>query len=63
MIINGMIFINDTVKQKEGITMEMLESNTEMLYELDTSDDAAAQSKYEYELASISRKDNQLKMV
>ena len=62
MIINGMIFINDTVKQKEGITMEMLESNTEMLYELDTSDDAAAQSKYEYELASISRKDNQLDM-
>lgn len=62
MIINGMIFINDTVKQQEGITMEMLESNTEMLYELDTSDDAAAQSKYEYELASISRKDNQLDM-
>ena len=62
MIINGMIFIHNTNNNTAGITMEMLESNTEMLYELDTSDDAAAQSKYEYELASIERKDNQLDM-
>ncbi len=62
MIVNGMVFINNTTNNKTGISMEMLESNTEMLYELDTSDDAAAQSKYEYELASIERKENQLEL-
>ncbi len=62
MIVNGRIFIHNTTNDVSGITMEMLESNTEMLYELDTSDDAAAQSKYEYELASIERKENQLEM-
>ncbi len=62
MIVNGMMFIHNTNNNVSGITMEMLESNTQMLYELDTTDDAAAQSKYEYELASIERKENQLEM-
>lgn len=62
MIVNGMMFIHNTNNNVSGITMEMLESNTEMLYEIDTTDDAAAQSKYEYELASIERKENQLEM-
>ena len=48
MIVNGMMFIHNTNNNVSGITMEMLESNTQMLYELDTTDDAAAQSKYEY---------------
>ncbi len=62
MIVNGMIFINNTTNNKTGISMELLESNTEMLYELDTSDDAAAQSKYEYQLADVERKENQLEL-
>lgn len=57
---NGVMFIFNVNDAKEGISISNLESNTEMEYVLDTSDDAEALSKYEYESARISRDDNQL---
>ena len=62
LIINGAMFLMNTGTSTEGISMSVLESETEIEYVLDTSDDAAAQSKYEYESASISRQDNRLDM-
>lgn len=61
-LINGTVFVYNTTKDTSGITMSMLETETKMEYVLDTSDDAEAQSKYEYETARISRQDNQLDM-
>ena len=62
LIINNAMFLMNTGTSTEGISMSVLESETEIEYILDTSDDAAAQSKYEYESASISRQDNRLDM-
>jgi len=61
-IMNGMLFIFDTNTSKTSINIDTLQSDTQMEYVLDTSDDAVAQSKYEYETARISREDNQLDM-
>lgn len=60
LLMNGAMFLINTSTEKDGISVGMLQSDTEIEYVLDTSDDAAAQSKYEYETASISRQDNQL---
>ena len=60
LLMNGMMFIINTNNGEDGITMNSLESDTEMLWVLDTSDDAKAESEYQYETASIARKDNQL---
>ena len=59
-IMNGVLFLLDTKNNKDGISISSLESDTEMEYVLDTSDDAEAQSKYNYETARIARQDNQL---
>ncbi len=59
-ILNGRLFVFDTANSTEGISLSMLQSETDVEYVLDTSDDAEAQSKYEYESARISRQDNQL---
>lgn len=61
-IMNGVLFLLDTKNDKDGISISSLESDTDMQYVLDTSDDAEAQSKYNYETARISRQDNQLDM-
>ena len=62
-IINGNLFVIDTSKLDNGsIGMDLLEPNTEMYYELDTSDDAKAESQYQYETAKLSRQDNMLEM-
>ena len=61
-VLNGLLFIFDTNTSKSGISLSTLESDTEMQYVLDTSDDAKAQSKYDYETARISRQDNRLDM-
>lgn len=61
-IINGVLFIFNTNSSTEGISISNLEAETDTEYVLDTSDDAEAQSKYEYESARISRQDNQLDM-
>lgn len=61
-LMNGTLFIFNTKEPKEGISISTLASDTQMEYILDTSDDAEAQSKYEYETARISRQDNQLDM-
>ena len=59
-LMNGMIFIFDTTTSTTGISIDTLESDTQIEYVLDTSDDAQAESKYEYETARIARQDNQL---
>ncbi len=59
-ILNGRLFVFDSANSTEGISMTMLQSQTDVEYVLDTSDDTEAQSKYEYESARIARQDNQL---
>lgn len=59
-ILNGVVFMCNTENAKDGITLADLASETKMEYVLDTSDDAEAESKYEYETARVSRQDNQL---
>lgn len=61
-LMNGVLFLFNVNDSTEGISISNLSSNTEMEYVLDTSDDAEAESKYEYETARISRQDNQLDM-
>ena len=60
LIMNNALFLVDTKTSSEPYSITNLQSDKNIEYVLDTSDDAAAQSKYEYESASISRKDNQL---
>ena len=60
LIMNNALFLVDTKTSSEPYSITNLQSDENIEYVLDTSDDAAAQSKYEYESASISRKDNQL---
>lgn len=62
LIMNNALFLMDTKNAKEGLSIADLQSDTNIEYILDTSDDAAAQSKYEYESASISNQDNRLDM-
>ncbi len=57
---NGAVFLINTENSQDGISMDILQSDTKMEYVLDTSDDAEALSKYEYETAAVSRSDNQL---
>ncbi len=59
-IIEGVLYIYNTDSLVSGISLDTLKSETEMEYVLDTSDDAMAQSKYDTELARISRQQNQL---
>ncbi len=61
-IMNGLLFVMNTANQETGISLTNLQSETQMEYILDTTDDAEAQSKYECETARISRQDNQLDM-
>ncbi len=61
-IMNGVLFLSNPSEQVDGISISNLEANTEMRYVEDTSDDAEAESKYEYETARISRQDNMLEM-
>lgn len=60
LIMNGMVFVNNTHTDDVGMTMDLLQSDKYIEYVLDTSDDAEAESKYQYEMASIKRKENQL---
>ena len=64
MIINGLLFVYNTNDSgaTEPLSLGVLEADTEIEYVLDTSDDAIAQSKYDYETARISRQDNRLDM-
>ncbi len=61
-IMNGVLFLYNTSNSESGISISNLESDTEIEYVLDTSDDAEAESKYEYESARISRQDSQLEL-
>lgn len=60
LIMNNAMFLIDTKTSSEPFSITNLQSDKNIEYVLDTSDDAAAQSKYEYESASISRQENRL---
>lgn len=60
LIINGVLSLADNESLGDPYSGSVLESKTDIEYVLDTSDDAAAESKYNYETARISRQDNQL---
>lgn len=62
-IMNGTVFLYDTkaVENAEE-PIPLLQSKVEYQYVLDTSDDAAAESKYDYETAKLSQQDNNLEM-
>lgn len=60
LLMNNMISLHDTNSGTSGITGDLLESDTQIEYVLDTSDDAAAESEYNYELAQIEAQDNKL---
>ncbi|MBE7705258.1 MAG: hypothetical protein E7Z90_05545 [Cyanobacteria bacterium SIG29] len=60
LIMSGMIFLHDTKTGQEGISAGLLESDTQIEYIIDTSDDAAAESIYNYELARLEAEDNKL---
>lgn len=64
MIMNGLLFVYNTNDEDatSALSLSSLEAETEIEYVLDTSDDAQAQSKYDYETARISRQDNSLDM-
>ncbi len=58
MLINGTLSL---YKCEEGMNKAFpFAEDTKLEYVLDTSDDAQAESKYEYEVARISRQDNML---
>ncbi len=57
---SGRILLFNVNSNTPNISTAMLPSETNLQYVLDTSDDAQAESKYEYELAKISRQDNML---
>ena len=57
---NGVLSVADKDSIDKPYSGSVLESKTDIEYVLDTSDDAAAESKYNYETSRISRQDNQL---
>lgn len=60
LLMNNMIGLHDTNSGTSGITGDILESDTQIEYVLDTSDDAAAESEYNYDLTQIEAQDNKL---
>ena len=61
---NNVLFVKNSADSSDSFspTSELLESNTDFEYVLDTSDDAAAESKHNYEMTLLSAKENQLEM-
>lgn len=61
-IMNGVLTLYKKDDTASGIELENLAADTNMEYVLDTSDDSAAESKYNYETARLSRQDSQLEV-
>ena len=59
-IINGSLYLYNVADQQGGISANSINTETKLEYVLDTADDAMAESKYQYEVARISRQDNML---
>ena len=64
LLINGVLFVKNSSDANSSFspTSELLESNTDFEYVLDTSDDAAAEAKHNYETSLLSAKENMLEM-
>ncbi len=61
-IINGTVFVLNLNQENPEVTSDVLESDTKLSYVLDTSDDAEAESKHEYETAKLERLESQIEM-
>ena len=62
-LMNGILFVlNTTGNDTFGSKVNDLESNRSFEWVYDTSDDAEAESEYNYATAEIARKDNELEM-
>ena len=61
-IMNGQLYIINTNDRETGLTPNILASDTEIQWVLDTSDDAMAESKYNYETTQLERKENAIQM-
>ena len=62
-IMNGTAFLYDTKAVEDAEEpLPLLQAKVEYQYVLDTSDDAAAESKYDYETAKLSQQDNNLEL-
>lgn len=60
-IMNANLFVLDISREEpKKVEVDCLESDTSVYYELDTSDDAQAESEYNTTLARISRQDKML---
>lgn len=64
LLMNNVLAIKNTTDSTASLmsASELLESNTDFEYVLDTSDDAAAESKHNYEMSLLSAKENMLEM-
>ena len=64
LLVNGVLFVKNATEDTNSFspTSQILEANTDFEYVLDTSDDAAAESKHNYEMSLLSAKENQLEM-
>ncbi len=60
LLFNGIVGLADTNNNTVGIFAEVKSADTKLECVRDTSDDAAAESKYDHEKASIARKENLL---
>ncbi len=60
LIMNGQMNVINTKGEKGPLSVDSIMSDTDMEKVLDTTDDAEAQSKYEYQTASLSRKQSKL---
>lgn len=61
-VMNGTAFLYDTNAEPKEDAPQPLQSKIECEYVLDTSDDAAAQSQYEYETSKLAKQDNRLEL-
>ena len=61
-IMNGRLFMVDLKDVQGGLTTDLLQSDKQVEWVLDTSDDALAESVYNYETTQLERKENAIEM-
>lgn len=61
-IMSGHLYLVNTKDATMGLTPELLEADKDVMWVLDTSDDAKAESIYNYETTQLERKENLLEM-
>ena len=61
-IMNGRLYMVDLKDLQGGLSKEVLQSDKQVEWVLDTSDDALAESQYNYETTQLERKENAIEM-